>query len=454
MHHCTSIRAALLFAVLAGLSSAQYVETTVVVGIAPQALVYDSIDRKVFVANNGSSTVSVINANTNTVVASIPVNELPTAICWSPTSNKVFVSHAPLTGNGTVSIINAATNDVVATVDVGPIPAAMTWCSALDKVYCMNQTSATITVIDCQGNQVVADVGLPNQTPNDIAYNPANNQVYVSSAAYQQTGRVRAIDCEADTIRATIVCGNNTWDVEVNPASNRVYAANTVSKTVSVINGQTNQRIGNVSTWQEPTPVLWIPSNKVFVGEYWDKTVAFMHGDSLRIQGRFPVPGNPKTMLYVPRSQHVFCTNYLSGKVSAIDARDGHEHVLVDVNVGDGPLSMALFPEEDRVYVGNSWDSTVTVIKDVVGIEEPANAVRPQGPRVVRAWPNPAASGREVTFRATGFRPTGLNVWDSDGRLVHSTTGGSSAWVAPRAGIYFCRVSDGVNSTACKLAVR
>jgi len=196
--------------------------------------------------------------------------------------------------------------------------------------------------------------------------------------------------------------------------------------------------------------------NKVLVGEYWSSSIALINGDGASINGRITVPGTPKSMIYVPSTQKVFSTDYLSNEVSALDARDGHEAHLVDVIVGSGPLAMACFhadPDVDRIFVANSFDSTVSVVRDFVGIAEPKSDRDLALPVTVRALPNPT-SGR-VHFEAFGFEPARLEVRDSDGRLVAAATGPEAlSWQATARGVYFCRLGDGVRSAGCKLIVR
>jgi YVTN family beta-propeller protein len=69
-------------------------------------------------ANQGSNTISVINATANKVVATIPVGIHPTALVMVNES-MLYVANS---GSGTVSIINATANKVVATIPVGIHP--------------------------------------------------------------------------------------------------------------------------------------------------------------------------------------------------------------------------------------------------------------------------------------------------------------------------------------------
>jgi len=160
-------------------------------------------------------------------------------------------------------------------------------------------------------------------------------------------------------------------------------------------------------------------------------------------------------MIYVPNTQKIFCTNLLSTAVSAVDVRDGIEHKLLGIQVGAGPLGMALFPDRNRIYVGNSWDSTVSVIMDDVGVAEPARAPGLSAPPALRILPSPAVAGSPVRFLASGMETPTLEVRDVNGRLVHCATGrDAGTWSAPAAGVYFCTAGDGSRSASGKLTVR
>jgi YVTN family beta-propeller protein len=75
--------------------------------------------RKVYVAGDP---VSVIDTETNTVTATIPVGPGPLGVAVTPDGRKVYVAKRGL--SGTVSVIDTATNTVIATVPVGTEPIA------------------------------------------------------------------------------------------------------------------------------------------------------------------------------------------------------------------------------------------------------------------------------------------------------------------------------------------
>ena len=67
-------------------------------------------------ATDGSSSVYVINASTNTVTNTITVGSGPYGIAVNKTTNTIYVNNC---NANTVSVINGATNTVTATIPVG-----------------------------------------------------------------------------------------------------------------------------------------------------------------------------------------------------------------------------------------------------------------------------------------------------------------------------------------------
>jgi YVTN family beta-propeller protein len=88
---------------------------------------------KVYVANQGNGTVSVIDA-TNTVVATIKVGLAPFGVAVTPDGSTVYVTNL----NNAVSVIATATNAVSATISVGNGPVGVAVKSDGSKVYVAN----------------------------------------------------------------------------------------------------------------------------------------------------------------------------------------------------------------------------------------------------------------------------------------------------------------------------
>ncbi len=108
-----------------------------------------------YVTNVLSNTVSVIDAATNTVVATIPVGNLPDGVAVTPDGTHVYIANL---ADNTVSVIATASNTVVATITVGngPVGVAITPDGA--HAYVANISDGTVSVIATASNAVVATI--------------------------------------------------------------------------------------------------------------------------------------------------------------------------------------------------------------------------------------------------------------------------------------------------------
>src|ERR1039457_3522191 len=80
-------------AAIAGLPAhAQKVIGTVAVGVSPGAIAVNPVQNKIYVANNGSNSVTVIDGRTN-ATTTVNVGMGPFAIAVNPVTNKVYVAN-------------------------------------------------------------------------------------------------------------------------------------------------------------------------------------------------------------------------------------------------------------------------------------------------------------------------------------------------------------------------
>ena len=71
---------------------------------------------KLYVANNGDNTISVIDGRTNQVINTIKVGNNPSGVSVNPNTNIIYVTNYD---DNTVSVINGKTNQVVPNINVG-----------------------------------------------------------------------------------------------------------------------------------------------------------------------------------------------------------------------------------------------------------------------------------------------------------------------------------------------
>ena len=123
-----------------------------------------------------SGVMSVVNGDTETVTATIPVGDFPSGLAVDPKTDTIYSANAQ---DGTVSVINGKTNTVTATIPVGNTPIGI----AVDthrNIYVANDGSNSLSVISGRTNTVTATIAV-GSFPFGVAANPRTKTAYVAN---------------------------------------------------------------------------------------------------------------------------------------------------------------------------------------------------------------------------------------------------------------------------------
>src|SRR5438552_14828889 len=100
---------------------------------------------RVFVTNEKSDYVTVMDAATRAVVRTIPVGKRPRGVAVSPDGRRVYVTNS---NSDSLSVIDAKTLEVLSTVPAGIDPEGLTVNRAGTALYVVNENELSVTVLD------------------------------------------------------------------------------------------------------------------------------------------------------------------------------------------------------------------------------------------------------------------------------------------------------------------
>jgi YVTN family beta-propeller protein len=308
------------------------------------------------VANAASDTVSVIDADTNAVMATIAVGDRPTGVL--AVGSRVYVTNE---SSGTVSVINVATNAVVATVAVGVRPSGLDVSAYGDEVWVANEGSNTVSVIDIATNLLVptpatnavvatVPVGI---APHGISFSGHGEQVYVTS----QSDTVTVVDEYDRDVAATVPVGHTPTDIEAPTTFNdRVYVTNQSSNTVSVIDRASNTVVRTIPVGRDPAGVTAdLATGRLFVANKGSGTISVIAmGPDTVVDTWSAVFPHDVALL----NAHLYATGMggAGGVVTVLDAGTGA--LVATVPVGDFPEGIALAWVPPPVISGQTWYSS------------------------------------------------------------------------------------------------
>jgi len=201
-----------------------------------------------YVANSGTDNVSVIDIATNTIVATIPVGDVPVDIAVSPDGSTLVVVNAT---DQTLSYVDVASNTVTLTTSpLGSIPSDATFNAAGDRIYVSRLAGNSVDVFDLSGN-LLTSISVPGG-PTDISFRPSTSDLYVLLGSQ---GEATIVDGSTNTLTSTSIlleglnAGTPTLPLALafTPNGDKAYVANNSDFDGSIINasgGNTVTQIG------------------------------------------------------------------------------------------------------------------------------------------------------------------------------------------------------------------
>ena len=214
----------MIVAATTGIASADWATATVTAGANPYALAVNPITDKVYVANYGNRSVTVIDGATNSTTT-VHADSLPYAVAVNPVTNRIYVANY---WGDDVTVIDGVTNDTTL-VPVGGWPIALAVNPVTDKIYVADDYTEDVTVIDGATDSTTRVTA--NYEPYAIAVNTITNKVYVANYDNRD---VTVIDGATNTTTVA-AAGSIPFADVANPVTNRVYIANMNGNNVTVI---------------------------------------------------------------------------------------------------------------------------------------------------------------------------------------------------------------------------
>lgn len=367
----------LMMAVLLAWTAQGQTVQTIPVGWAPNAVVANSVTNQIYVSNWLDNSLTIVNGATN-ATTTIALGASPQALAVN-SSNKVYVAVSDNL-NGSVAVIDGNTESIIAMVPVGRGPSAVAVDPNTDFVYVTNAVDNTVTVINGDAYTRPDGTILPANSvfitdfggggPDALAVNQATSQVFVAASDSDQVVEINGNPALAIVPLGVFPVGSNPESVAVNSLTNRVYIANNNDSrgTITVIDPVPP---GTTTTvFVEPFCVNSSEScmikrvavnqqlNKFYGIDYSDRAVYSVNGATNTVLTQIFVGIHPNAIVMDDsRSRAYVADDYGVDPINTATDVD-----LGLIPVGQGPHELAVNTVTGKVYVTNMEDDTLSVI--------------------------------------------------------------------------------------------
>ncbi len=339
---------------------------------APRAHALDDLSHHVFVPNRASADVAVIDTRSDTVVAHVPVGEVPHQVAVSQRLGKMAVTN---TADDTLSLIDLATLEVTATVHLGHEPEHMeidpsgavvavgnigegtvslvslveerelarvdglhephnmTFDPSGQRLYVGNLGASFVSVIDVAEARVAGEIAvgpdraLAARGEDDTAYQGIINVTATPDgrlgfAAYGEGDGMAVIDLETGGTLKTLTLGDTPWRAFTTTDGRYMIVPNNGDETVSIVSTETLTEVARLPGAADMTGVnAGLLDTRAFVISRGDDKALVIDLVTMRLAGEIALPGTPETGVVTPDGTKLYVALSDAGTVAVIDVR-------------------------------------------------------------------------------------------------------------------------------------
>lgn len=267
-----------------------------------------------------------------------------------------FVSNA---SSNSVSVIDAATNSVIATLAVGSQPLGVAVDPKGQRAYVTNYGASSLTVLDAQSLQVVRNVSLGmGISPAGVAVTADGAKVLVAIQSPASDRRVLVYDVATEALRSISV-DSAPFGIATHPAQPIAYVTNQLGRTVSVIDTANETVTSTLTGFSLPFSVAvnW-SGTRLYVGDVGNDTIREIDAQTLTPVRTYSVV-RPYAIAVHPLGHRLYASSITQNRLAIVDTV---AQTVATVPVGNSPFGVAIKPEGDLVYVANSGSNNVSVL--------------------------------------------------------------------------------------------
>ena len=291
--------------------------TTIEVGTRPRGVHATADGRTIFVAVSGSPKcpptmpdaeceklqadkskdgVAVVDAATRKVTRVLPGGSDPENFDISADGTRLFVSNEDA---GVASVVDIASGKIVSSVRVGREPEGVRVQPDGKAVWVTGETDHNVTIIDAGTGKRLGAVSV-GKRPRGIAFTPDGKRAYVTC---EVDGTVWVIDAKARKAVKTLTlpAGSKPMGVAISPDGGRVYVSTGRGGTVEVIDAGTNAIVGSVAVGKRPWGVaLSADGRKLYTANGPSNDVTVVDAQTLKVIARIRVGEVPWGVAVAP----------------------------------------------------------------------------------------------------------------------------------------------------------
>ena len=313
----------------------------------------------VYVTNENSGDVSVIDGDKLELSATIPVGKRPRGIHPSADGRMVYValSGSPAAPPGVdestlppadksadgVGLIGVEEGKIVRTIKCGSDPEQFDLSKDGKLIFVSNEDDAKLSIVDIATGNTLASLPVGGE-PEGVTTSPDGKVVYVTS---EEDGTVTAVDVEARKALRSFRTGRRPRSIAFLPNGTRAYVTNENDGGVTLVDAVKHTvirqiRLGEAGKVKPMHVTMSADGNTAYVSAGRGKKLFAIDTATNNVKGSVEVGQRPWGVALSPDGKLLFAADGPAGNVVVVDVAS--MAVVKQIKAGASPWGVAVVP--------------------------------------------------------------------------------------------------------------
>ena len=310
-----------------------------------------------YVSNERSGDITVIDGSTLAPVQTIPVGTRPRGLHVSPDGHTLYVatSGSPRMGPGTdperaknltadksadgIALIDLATSRVVRRLNVGSDPEEFALSRDGSRLFVANEDIATASIWDAATGREIATAQVTEE-PEGVAVHPTANEVWITC---EEDGDIFVLHSDTGTRITDFRLGGRPRTITFTNDGTLAFIPLETSSAIAIVDAQQHRLLETIEIAKPALPMgsaLSPDGRELYVTTGRGNTVVVLDTVTRKIVATIPVGERPRGIALSPDRKLLFTANGPSNDISVIDIKARRE--LRRIPAGQGPWGLAI----------------------------------------------------------------------------------------------------------------
>jgi YVTN family beta-propeller protein len=302
---------------------------------------------RVYVPDNTTDTVSVIDPRTFKVVGVYPVGSLPQHVTPAWGLRRLYVDDS---GQDALTVIDPHTGRPIRTITGVPQPYNLYFTPDGSKAIDVVEYQNRLDFMDPHTWRILRVVSIPWHGVDHGDFTAGGRFIWMST---EFEGVVVKVDAVTMRLVGSVRVGGKPIDVKAAPDGSVFYVANQGLGGVSLVDPERMRVVGFLHTG-DGAHGLAVSRNGtlLYVANRYAGTISTISFDRRKVVTTWKVGGSPDMLQVSPDGTQLWASNRFDGTVSVIDTRTGR--VIHVIRTGIKPHGLAYFPQPGRYSMGHN----------------------------------------------------------------------------------------------------